>query len=242
MARVAAVVSVVISLAALLVAWSGRAPALEGAPPEPGNEASLESGGRGGDPGDWEARLVSLESTVANLVRRVQALERVPSAAAGAPAEAVEEWRRELSAVRSDVDALLSGEAVGTEAGSKRLKEVLRSLQDEVFAERAQERLAEHQRTEAERFRKFAEDARLSPTQREELSKRLEEEASKQQELRDQPRTPERREEFRAVRAGTDEVARRLLDSAQYSKYDQFRQQGDRRDRGLPRPEGLRRR
>jgi len=228
MARILSIVAAALSVLAVVIALT-RSPAA----PEPAPEAKADRTDRADDGDRWN----SVEQTLANLVRRVEALERAPRTVAARPGEPAapadpEQRRKELEALRSDVDALLTGEALGTEEGRKRFKELVREAQDEVFSERTRERVTAREEERAVRLKKFFEEARLSQTQQQDLSKLLDEEAAKRRTLQGQ-RTPQTREEMAQLRKQTDDAARRLLDNEQAKQYDQMRHE-ERRDYARP--------
>lgn len=233
MNKAMAIVSVVLSVAALGVALFRPSP---GPTVEPAHLGALEP-----SPTD-DARLVSLEMAVERLQRRVDLLERAPAAAAAPVAPdapmTTEQVRRELAALRTEVDALATGEPIGTEDGKKRLKEVVRSLQDEMFAERAREHVNSMEQNRSDRIKKFVEEARLSPTQAQDLTNILADEQNKRRDLWDQRRggtlAADPREAMRTLRQKTDEAAKGLLSEDQFSQYQTMRRE-ERGGRG-PRP------
>ncbi len=226
MARILSIVAAVLSLAALVVAFTRG-------PSEPEQDVRTERDDRD------DERLAAMEQTLANLVRRMESLERMPVArptaptgvapAATAPApEEVAQQTKALEALRSDVDALLTGEALGTDEGRKRFKELVREAQDEVFAERAKERAATREQARAERLKKFFEAARLSSTQQQDVTKLLEDEANKRKALQGQPRN-QTREQMTQIRKETNEAAQRVLDAEQLKQFEEMRRE-ERRD------------
>ena len=240
MNKILAVAAVVLSVASMGVALtrggeqaSAPAPAVErAARPEAGAD---------------EARMAALEVEISRLMRRVDALERPSMPKPGEPAAAMttEQQSKQLQALRSDVDALLTGEPTGTEEGRKRLKQVVRSIQDEVFTERNQERAAQRDQERADRVKKFVEEARLSSSQAQDLTKLLDDESKQRQALFDARRAggpgaapgaaaggagaqPSARDQMRNLRQATDDGAKALLDAGQYTQYQAMRSE----DRG----------
>jgi len=230
MNRIAIVASVLFSVSALAVVVLRPSPAGDHAlPAASGNGAPVARAVAGGDDDgeDAESRVVALERTVASLTRRVTTLENGRVAAGTRPGNALPS--DDLTTLRSDVDALLAGNALDTEAGQKRFKQLVRTAQDELFAERMQEHQTEHDRERADRLTKLAEEARLSAQQTQDLTRLLDDEREQRRALRDQVQAGERprREvfaEFQALGQKTDDGARKLLDDEQYTKYQEMRQ------------------
>lgn len=226
-----------LSVAALGVALShpGGAAEPEAGHIEPTGEVQVEPPASSGAV-ELENKIAALEWTVSNLVDRVSALERSASAPRPEGAAPPEVDRRQLDALRSDVDALLTGEALGTDAGRQRLKEVVRSLQDEVFAERIRERAAAREQARAERLKRFVEEARLTSTQEQDIVRALEDEGRQRQAWMEARRAGQGQGrpgfgELRALRQRTDEAAQRILSPDQYVKYEEMRRE-ERQDRG----------
>ena len=236
MKRALTVVPIVLSAAALAVAllWRPaasaptrrpRAPRPEPSEPTPGTPARL--------PADDETAELSWRIT--GLSRRLDALEKrvsgggATAAGSGAGSAGVPE----LADLRSDIDALLTGQAMESETGRARVKEIFRSVQDEVFAERAQERMAQREQAQAERFKAFVTSARLSAAQEQQLAAAMKAEQDKRTELMEKLRAAgpgqggrQGFEEMRALRQSTDEAAKKILSEEQYSSYEELRQQG----------------
>lgn len=186
------------------------------------------------DLAERDEKIAALESTVASLVRRIAQLEKAKGAEPGEAVAVGSRERQQLEALRGDVDALLTGEAVDTEKGRQRLKEVVHSIQDELFAERIQEREAARESARTERLTKLVQEARLSATQESDLKALIEQETQQRTALREQRRSGkpgdgrQARAEIRALRERTDEGARAFLDDEQFAKYQKMRK-ADRR-------------
>ncbi|MBN2360202.1 MAG: hypothetical protein JXR83_12190 [Deltaproteobacteria bacterium] len=195
------------------------------------DQASPRGAAVGYDADDAESRMAALERTVASLARRMTALESGRPAQAGAgtrPGAAAADDA--LAALRSDVDALLTGSAIDTEAGQKRFQQLVRVAQDELFAERMQEHEAERARERADRITRLAEEANLSAQQTQDLTRLLDDERDQRRALRDNVRAGDRPRaevfaEFQAIEQKTDEGARKLLDDDQYTRYQAMRQE-----------------
>ena len=179
-----------------------------------------------------DARLSAMEMELTRLIRRVDALERASSPRPGEPAPAMtaDQQARQLASLRSDVDALLTGEPMHTEQGRERLKEVVRSLQGEMFADR----VAQREQERSARLKKLIDDARLSGTQAQDLTRLLDDESQKRQAMMESMRsggdlTPSAmRDQLRSLRQQTDDSAKSLLSADQFTQYQQMRSE----DRG----------
>ncbi len=230
---IAALALSAVALVVSLTRDGGAAP--EPAPAEPATDRPDRAEVAAQDDG----RLSSLEMELSRLMKRVDTLERAGLPRPGEPAQAMttEQQAQQLQALRADVDALLTGEPLGTEEGRKRLKEVLRSVQDEMFADRAQQREAQQAQGRADRVRRFVEEARLSATQAQDLTRLLDDEAEKRRSLWDARRganaaggqpggvSPgqQMRDQMRALRAATDASAKSILGADQYTQYEAMR-------------------
>lgn len=195
-----------------------------------------------------EKRVKSLEDTVVSLSTRVMALERRPAApdgsggavAGAAPAALTQEMEQ----LKTEVRGLIAGEALNSQGGREYLKEMVRSVQDEMRTEQRQERQQQwaqaqtQARTErSERLRKFVSEAGLNYSQEQEFTRRLEEEETRRQALFDEVSagTKSQRDvqrELRAMRTRTDEAMQKLFSEPQWAKYEELR----REDRGQRRP------
>jgi hypothetical protein len=235
MNRLMIVAALVLSLIALVVALTSGPDELDSMAfaEDPDPYADMR---QSPDVAELEARLSYLDRTVSNLVRRIDALERAPARAQQAAPAGIE---AQLSALRSDVDALLTGEALGTDSGRQHLKDVVRTIQDEVYAERAQQQQAARLQAREQRLQRFAQEARLSPTQEQDVRRLLQDEERMRETLFERMRadgTGQGRrqvaQELRALRQRTDEEAQRILGADQQQAYQQLRRE-DRGFRGM---------
>ncbi|HCF57163.1 MAG TPA: hypothetical protein DFS52_04080 [Myxococcales bacterium] len=233
MNRTLPVLAIVASVAALLVALL-RDPSPEPAPfvpPLATPTAALSDSDLEEELAERDQKISALEWTVTHLVNRVVALEKAQTAGATAPGTAAARpgnERQQLESLRSDVDALLTGEAIETESGRTRLKELVGEIQNEVFAERVRERTAAREAATNERIARFAQEARLSPSQEDEVRKLLDAEAKKRQELQTNRGGGDRRQAFQQMRAlseETNEQAKSLLSADQFSQFEEMRQE-----------------
>ena len=189
MKRALTIVPIVLSAAALAVAllWRPATSAPTRRPrvarPEPADPAQ----GPPARPAPGDDETAELSWRITGLTRRLDALEKRVSSggagAGGASGGAGSASAPELADLRSDIDALLTGQAMETETGRARVKEIFRSVQDEVFAERAQERMAQREQAQAERFKAFVTSARLSGAQEQQLAAAMKAEQDKRTEL-----------------------------------------------------------
>ncbi|WP_224244513.1 hypothetical protein [Hyalangium gracile] len=244
MNRILGFASLGLAVVALGVALSnsGEVPV---APPAPERSASTSSH----EVEALEKRLKALENTVVLLSSRVMALERQPGAAgggtgaAGAPPAAL---AQEVEQLKTEVRSLIAGEALNSQGGREYLKEMVRSVQDEMRTAQREERQqqwvqaqAQAQTERSERLRRFVSEAGLNYSQEQEFTRRFQEEDARRQalfaEVSAGSKSPrELRQELRALQNQTDEAMRQILSEDQKAKYDALR----REDRGPGRPGG----
>lgn len=228
----------VLALVVSLVRGGGEKGADPAAPAVAEPRAPRAEGG-----GMDDGRLAALEDELSRLMKRVDALERSGLPRPGEPTSVMtsEQQVKQLQALRTDVDALLTGEPLGTDEGRKRLKEVVRAVQDEMFSERTQQRQAQQDQERADRLKKFVDEARLSSTQAQDLTRLLDDESARRKALWDARRTAgsegggltgqQVREQMRTLRQTTDDGAKAMLSPEQYTQYESMRSE-DRRGPG----------
>lgn len=209
MTRILSIAAAVLSVVALVVALTGG-----GSPPpiEEDSAAPAPTEARARTSGDLEARLGAVEMHLSSLLRRVDALERTPSAQAAAPAPRVPE------PVEEDVAVL----------DRDQLKETVRQVQDEVRAERLQLRTQAREDQRAERLQRFFEEARVTPTQQDQIREILAQEAAQLRGAGGTRVTPgtnreAAREAVRAARRNADEAIGRVLSPDQAELFKQVR-------------------
>jgi len=230
MNRLWSALPLVLSVIALIVALV-RGPSAEDAESEPGLGAAGELSLSEGDLRDLENRVSALEMNASSLLKRIMVLERETSARpVDAAGGVTPEQRNEIAALRADVEALMAGAITTTERGREQLKDVVRAIQDEVFAERARARDAERERSRTERVRQFALQARLTATQESDILRLLEDEERQRRELFQGAAGgggPGRQSfsQLRALRNQTDEAARRILSPDQLEQFQQMRRE-----------------
>lgn len=189
-----------------------------------------------------ERRLKALEDTAVSLSSRVMAMERRPvafvdgggGAVAAMPPAAL---AQEVEQLRTEVRGLIAGEALQSEGGREYLKEMVRSVQDEIRTAQRQERQqqwiqnqSQAQAARAERVRKFVTEAGLSYTQEQQLLSRMDAEEARRQALfaeleagGKQPRDV--RQELRDMRRQTDAEMQKVLSEEQRVKYEELRRE-----------------
>lgn len=173
-----------------------------------------------------EQRVAALEQTIARVFRMVLAADqRAPEREMPAPGGA-----QAVAALREDVDALLTGEAVNTVKGREQLHQIVRQVQDELWQERRQQWTAMRDEMRRSRVAELAKEANLSPVQVEQLNGLLEEEQSQRQALRraiheGKVDFAQVRAQMRSLRRATDDKAKSLLDSRQYPAYEKMREE-----------------
>jgi len=189
-----------------------------------------------------ERRLKSLEDTAVSLSSRVMAIERRPMAVsdggggamAALPPAAL---AQEVEQLRSEVRGLIAGEALQSQGGREYLKEMVRSVQDELRTAQRQERQqqwlqnqTQAQAARAERLRKFVSEAGLNYNQEQELMRRLDGEESRRQALFAEIESGSKsqqdvRRELRDLRRQTDAEMQKVLSEEQRVKYDELRRE-----------------
>jgi hypothetical protein len=197
-----------------------------------------------------ERRVKALEDTAVSLSSRLMVLERRPmitsdggGAVAAMPPAAL---AQEVEQLRGEVRSLIAGEALQSEGGREYLKEMVRSVQDELRAAQRQERQQQWLQTQtqaqaarAERLRKFVSEAGLNYSQEQELLRRMDGEEARRQalfaEVEAGSKSPrDVRQELRELRRQTDAEMQKVLSEEQRVKYDELR----REERGQQRPGG----
>ena len=227
-------------LALTLALWRPGAPESSDAPPPTKASTTLS-------PEELKAlarRVQALEDNTLSLSRRLMLLEQRPvSSDGGAVAPAPAALAAEVEQLRMEVRGMVAGEALHSQGGREYLKDMVRSVQDEMRTEQRQERMAQFQQAQtqaqaeqAERWRQFASEARLSYAQEQALQQRLETENTRRQALFDEVRAGTRnprdvRQELRALRAQTDEAMHAVLDETQRAKYDELRREERQQER-----------
>lgn len=182
-------------------------------------------------------RVERLEKQLAWQASRPVVAGAVPDAAAPVPVPVIAQGASpgQVQQLREDVDALLTGEAISTEQGKARLRELISDAQRAQWAERQVQR-------DERIVSRLAESAHLSARQREDLTRALADERNGRNALigggRGGPGQPEEvRTQLQALRAQTDQKMRSILDAEQYKQYEASRSFGRQRA-GLPGPGG----
>jgi len=231
MDRIWKLLPLVVALAALVVVWLQRSTihrieseleARAGAPPRRAPARPSEQ------PADLEGRVASLEQTVARVFRMVLAAGQARERSGRSPVESTDD--RRVANLREDVDALLTGEAVGTEQGRKQLHQIVRKVQEQVWQERRQQWQTMRDEMRRQRVKTLAKEAGLNANQVERLNTLLDDERSQRRALRQGARSgqvpfAQVMEQMRTLRQTTDQKAKELLDSRQYAEYEKMRQE-----------------
>jgi hypothetical protein len=192
-----------------------------------------------------ERRVESLEQSALNLSKRLMLLEQRPGTASSGSGGTVApaSLAAEVEQLRSEVRGMIAGEALQSQGGREYLKDAVRSVQEEMRTEqrelRQQQMLqaqAQAQAGRAERLRQFASEAKLSYSQEQELTRRMESEDTRRQALfeavRAGAKSPrEARQEVRQLRQQTDKEMASLLDEAQRVQYEEMRREERREER-----------
>jgi len=243
MNRILGFASLGLAVLALAVALSGP-PQVVVSTPEDERPSSTSSQ----DVQALEKRVKALEDTVVSLSTRVMAIERRPAApdgSGGAVASAAPAaLAQEVEQLKTEVRSMIAGEALNSQGGREYLKEMVRSVQDEMRTAQRQERQqqwvqaqTQAQTERSERLRKFITEAGLNYSQEQEFTRRLEEEESRRKALFAEVSAGTKsqrdvRQELRSMRTQTDEAMQKLLPESQWSRYEELR----REDRGQRRP------
>jgi hypothetical protein len=186
-----------------------------------------------------ERRVESLEQTALSLSKRLMLLEQRPVAASdgGVVAVAPASLAAEVEQLRSEVRGMIAGEALSSQGGREYLKDAVRSVQEEIRTEQRELRQqqmmqaqAQAQAGRAERLRQFVSEAKLSYSQEQELTRRMQSEDAQRQALFDAVRAGsksprEARQEVRQLRQQTDTEMAAILDESQRAQYEEMRRE-----------------
>jgi polyhydroxyalkanoate synthesis regulator phasin len=184
-----------------------------------------------------QTRVKALEETVQLLSRRMLAFEQgggTAAAGSGVPAAGLE---AEVARLREEMRGMMVGGAMNTEAGRQSMKDLMRTVQEEQRTEQRQQwqqqiddMRAQADTERANRVKSFISDARLSYSQEQTLTKLLQVEDAKRQEMAALTngvgtRNPrEIRREIGETRKQTDQEMQKVLSADQLTKYQQMRQ------------------
>jgi len=231
MTRWLSIIAIVLSLAMGMYVFTKRNPdAGKAGADETAQEhetAGADTPRGGGEGSAAPSRLASFENQLPALSRRVAAIEKAQQtgrlSVVAAPGDDV---HRQVERIKGDVDSLLTGQALETEEGRKRFKDVLRTMQDELLAERWQER---EEQERQDKFKRFAAEVKLPPEQEQGLRQLLDDENQRKKTVLEQIRSGQGdgltgRSAVRSLREGTDEAAKAMLTPDQYHRYMWMRQ------------------
>jgi hypothetical protein len=234
MSRLLPLLAVILSAAALGMAISR--PASQEAPaanPGAQNDDELVA---------FDRRIELLEETTQHLEQRLTELSRRP-AAAGGTAEAPAGIAHDVAQLRTEVRAMIAGEALQSEGGKAYLRDAVRGVQEELAAEERKARTerfaaaqAKSQVEQKERWKKFVTEAGLDYTQEQTLNRLLEAESTMRRQVMDQVRDGKKtfgevRSELRASREQTDQSMKTAVNAEQFKKYTEQRREGGREGR-----------
>jgi hypothetical protein len=230
-----------LSVLALVIALTGS----RGEPPAPPPPAEPADAFTSLELEALERRVESLEQTSLSLSKRLMLLEQRPMVASdgGVAAAVPASLAAEVEQLRSEVRGMIAGEALSSQGGREYLKEAVRSVQEDLRTEqrelRQQQMLqaqAQAQAGRAERLRQFASDAKLSYSQEQELTRRMQNEDTQRQALFDAVRAGSKsprdaRQEVRQLRQQTDKEMAAVLDESQRAQYEEMRREERREER-----------
>jgi hypothetical protein len=241
MNRVISFASLGLAVLALAVALSSPREEAVSSPqderPSPGSSQDVQA---------LEKRVKALEDTVVSLSSRVMAIERRPVASdgSGGAVAAPVALAQEVEQLKTEVRSMVAGEALNSQGGREYLKEMVRSVQDEMRTTQRQERQqqwaqaqTQAQTERSERLRKFVSEAGLNYSQEQEFTRRMQEEDTRRQALAGELSAGSKsqrdmRQELRTMRNQMDEAMQKLLSEPQRAKYEELR----REERGQARP------
>jgi hypothetical protein len=211
-----------LALCALIVAFVTRA--------EVNRPTGAPSPARDGAAGPDGSSTAKLEQDVARLAQRLYALERSVAAVSGRVPDEVpsaDSPPDTVAELRSDVDALLTGEALETERGRERLRQVIKDEQHQHFAERQRARQESRDRWVQAQLDELSAEARLSDDQASRLRRLIASEGERRAEiiasLGGAPITAEASQELRRMRSETENTARSVLSEDQHQAFLRMR-------------------
>ncbi|RKG75691.1 hypothetical protein D7W79_19800 [Corallococcus exercitus] len=184
-----------------------------------------------------QTRVKALEETVQLLSQRLMAFEQrggTASAGTGGPPPAGLE--AEVAKLREELRGVMVGEAMTTDSGRQTLKELMRTVQEEQRTEQRQQwqQQVDQMRTQAEaerseRLKTFITNARLNYSQEQALTKAMQAEDAKRQELAASMAggRPGRdmRQQMRDLRTQTDTEMQKVLSAEQLTQYQEMRRE-----------------
>lgn len=128
------------------------------------------------------------------------------------------------------MDALLTGEALATEQGKRRLHDIVKEAQEQAWHERREQWQKMRKEAQTSRLRQLAEDAGLDTNQVEQLTTFLDHEDEQRRAIFDAMTSGKKthdqaRSELRALRQSTNQQAQSLLSDQQYTAYEKMREE-----------------
>ncbi|MBU1219012.1 hypothetical protein KKF34_02015 [Myxococcota bacterium] len=181
---------------------------------------------------DYSEKIARLMKRIAGLERHIVTLAsiRANNNNKNAPASPAGDINTELKRLRTDVDAVLTDEALNTEEGQNRLQEILKKTREKAREERRErnKKLFDYMRRDA--LDRLAEDAGISKENTDKVDNFLKDEMSEARDLRRQFRDgkiepADMFKKLNELRAKTDTQVKDILDGDAYKKYTEMRDQ-----------------
>jgi len=178
-----------------------------------------------------ERRVAALEQTISRLFRMVVGQQGATRAAAAGEGDKQGAAPEQVAALREDVDALLTGEALATDKGRERLHDIIRQAQQKQWETWRNRRVEMRKQALRSRLRELADKTAIPADKLETLTTTLDAERDQQRAIfrglrQGQKTVDQARAEARALRQSTDQQAKQLLDDKQFAEYEKMRQQG----------------
>jgi len=186
--------------------------------------APRTSGGAAGDVKLNTRRIAALERTVSRLASLLLAGQAGKGGKGGKAVPVPGKVVGRLTNLREDVDALLTGEALKTAAGRKRLHELVRQAQQQARQERRERWRKAREELFKERLDRFAKEVNLSGAQKEQLRQLLDGYRQKRRAMwqaasRGEKSYADAIRGRRALRKQIDQQVQQMLTADQYKRY-----------------------
>lgn len=180
---------------------------------------------------DQSDKIAKLMKRIAGLERHLVTLASIRSNnSKNVPAAPAGDINTELKRLRTDVDAVLTDEALNTEEGQQRLQEILKKTREKARQERRErnKKLFDYVRRDA--LDRLAEDAGISKENTDKVDNFLKDEMSEARDLRRQFRDgkiepAEMFKKLNELREKTDNQVKDILEGDAYKKYSEMRDQ-----------------
>jgi hypothetical protein len=180
-----------------------------------------------------ERRVSNLQQNIQSLSSRLMQVERAPVGGDGGVAP--EHLVREVASLRAELQSYSAGTTLETEEGRGAMKQLVRSVQEDLATERRREwqqqmekSVNEGKQEREQRWKKFITDAHLSYEQEQALLTRTRAEDEQRKALLEQVAagTKQFRDvqpDLRALRRQTDEAMQKTLSEEQMASYSKLR-------------------